>query len=171
MTLVIGVGNPERGDDGVGPVIASRVAALGLPGVRVVPAAEPSRLLDLWEGESDVVVVDAVRGVADARGRVVIIDADEQPLPTWAGPGGTHGFGVAAAVELGRAVGRLPRRVVVVGVVGRHFEDGAELSPEVAAAVDVAVGAVRERALARPGPCGQASARQALSKPIPEGSG
>ena len=36
MTLVIGVGNPDRGDDGVGPAVASRVAALGLPGVRVV---------------------------------------------------------------------------------------------------------------------------------------
>ena len=62
MTLVVGVGNPDRGDDGVGPVVAARVAALGLPGVRVVrcrrtdPAARPVG------GRVDVVVVDAVRG-------------------------------------------------------------------------------------------------------------
>ena len=34
--LVVGIGNPFRGDDGVGPLVASRVARLGLPGVQVV---------------------------------------------------------------------------------------------------------------------------------------
>jgi len=33
--LVIGYGNPGRGDDGVGPALAERIAALGLPGVAV----------------------------------------------------------------------------------------------------------------------------------------
>ena len=33
--LVIGYGNPGRGDDGLGPALAERVAALDLPGVTV----------------------------------------------------------------------------------------------------------------------------------------
>lgn len=33
--LVIGYGNPGRGDDGLGPALAARIAALGLPGVDV----------------------------------------------------------------------------------------------------------------------------------------
>jgi hydrogenase maturation protease len=32
-TLVLGIGNPGREDDGLGPVLAARVEALGLPGV------------------------------------------------------------------------------------------------------------------------------------------
>lgn len=33
--LLIGYGNPGRGDDGLGPALAGRIAALGLPGVTV----------------------------------------------------------------------------------------------------------------------------------------
>jgi hydrogenase maturation protease len=33
--LIIGYGNPGRGDDGLGPAFASRVETLGLPGVQV----------------------------------------------------------------------------------------------------------------------------------------
>lgn len=33
--LLIGYGNPGRGDDGLGPALAERIAALGLPGVTV----------------------------------------------------------------------------------------------------------------------------------------
>jgi len=35
-TLVVGIGNPLRGDDGVGPSIANRIAALRLPGVEAI---------------------------------------------------------------------------------------------------------------------------------------
>jgi hypothetical protein len=47
----------------------------------------------------------------------------------------THGFGPAAAVELARALGLLPRRSVVYAIEGTSFEAGAPLSPPVAAAV------------------------------------
>ena len=36
MTLVIGYGNPGRGDDGLGPALADRLAAMRLPGVEVL---------------------------------------------------------------------------------------------------------------------------------------
>ncbi len=158
MTLVVGIGNPDRGDDGAGPEVAARVAALDLPGVRVVRSAEPIRLLDLWDGESDVVVVDAVRVdpgrderpradsvLVDEPGPVLVLDVDAHPLPAWAGSGGTHGFGVAAAVELARALGRLPSRLTVVGVACRQFGHGAGLSTDVAAAVEEAVAVVGAR--------------------------
>jgi hydrogenase maturation protease len=45
-------------------------------------------------------------------------------------------------VELGRALGRLPDRLVVVGVEAAQFEHGAPLSAGVAAAVPVAAAAV-----------------------------
>jgi hydrogenase maturation protease len=45
-------------------------------------------------------------------------------------------------VELGRALGRLPNRLVVVGVEAERFDHGAPLSPHVAAAVPVAAARV-----------------------------
>jgi hydrogenase maturation protease len=46
------------------------------------------------------------------------------------------------AVELARALDRLPRRLWIVGVEAVGFEHGAGLSPPVAAAVPAAVAAV-----------------------------
>jgi hydrogenase maturation protease len=56
----------------------------------------------------------------------------------------THSFGVAEAVELARALGRPPARVVVFGIEGRDFTPGEGLSPDVGAAVDEVVRRVAE---------------------------
>ena len=55
-TLVIGVGNPDRGDDAVGLHVARRVAAAA-PQVSVIEAAgDALRLLDRWRGAEHVVL-------------------------------------------------------------------------------------------------------------------
>ena len=48
----------------------------------------------------------------------------------------THAFGVADAVELARALGRLPGRLDVYAIEGASFTAGDSLSPEVERAVD-----------------------------------
>ena len=58
--LVIGLGNPDRGDDAVGHTVARRVAALRLPGIQVVEREDPTSLIDLWGDRDLAVVVDAV---------------------------------------------------------------------------------------------------------------
>jgi hydrogenase maturation protease len=142
--LLVGLGSPDRGDDAVGPAVARAVAALGLPGVRVVEHEDPTALVDLWTGRALAVVVDAVCSGA-APGSLVVLETgtDDLRLPesAWAatGRGGTHGFGLAAAVELARALGRLPRRMVVVGVEATRFDHGEPLSEPVARAVGRAV--------------------------------
>ena len=79
-----------------------------------------------------------------APGAVVTLDAAEGVLPTggWAA-GGTHALGLAAAVELSRALGRLPRSLVVVGVevdaARVTAAQGPGLSAEVSAAIPAAV--------------------------------
>lgn len=145
--LVVGLGGPDRGDDAIGAEVAGRVAALRLPGVAVVVHEDPTDLIELWSGRELVVVVDAVRSGA-AAGTLVILEtgAGREPLPqsAWApmGRGGTHAFGVAAAVELARAIRRLPPRLTLVGIEARSFEQGTPLSREVLAALPRAVEAV-----------------------------
>lgn len=147
--LVVGLGSPDRGDDAVGPVVARRVAALGLQGVRVLAHEDPTDLVTSMTGASAVVVVDAVWSPGAEAGTLIILETGEgaAPLPedAWArtGRGGTHAFGLAAAVELARALKKLPPRVVLVGVAAAGFDHGEPLSPGVAAAVDGAVDAVR----------------------------
>lgn len=146
-TLVVGLGSPDRGDDAVGGHVARAVAALADPGVVVLQHEDPTDLIELWTGRDRVVVVDATRsGAAPGTLRVLDTGAARAPLPeaAWArtGRGGTHAFGLAEAVELARALRRLPARVTVVGVEAASFEPGAALSPAVAAAVPDAVDAV-----------------------------
>jgi hydrogenase maturation protease len=146
--LVVGLGSPDRGDDGVGPAVARSVAAL-LPGLEVVAHEDPTALLDLWAGHGLVVVVDAVRSGAVA-GTLHWLETGGTGPPltagAWAnsGHGSTHAFGLSEMVELGRALGRLPDRLVVLGVEAAQFDHGAPLSAGVAAAVPVAAAAVRD---------------------------
>lgn len=153
--VVIGVGNPLRGDDGVGLAIAARLAA-GLPeGVRVERCEqEPSRLIDAWSGADAAVLVDAVSS-GSPPGTIHRFDATDAPVPAGVFRSSTHAFGLSDAIELSRALGSLPRRVVVYGVEGADFSAGAKLTAAALTAVDRVAAAIRAD-LAPPGeeePC------------------
>lgn len=132
--LVIGAGNELRRDDAAGLEAARRLA--GVPGVEVREArGDMTSLADLWDDTDRVVVVDASRSGATA-GTVRRFDATSQPLPAAFGRGSTHALGVADAVELARALGRLPARLIVYGIEGADFSAGAGMSDVVIRAVD-----------------------------------
>lgn len=140
--VVVGMGNVYRGDDGVGLVVAERVRAAAPAGVRVLECEqEPTRLLDAWQGAEAVVVVDAVAPMRDP-GLLHRYDATGEPLPAQVFRSSTHAFGVGDAIEVGRALGRLPAQVIVYGIEGQSFDLGSSLSPPVAAAVEPAAAAV-----------------------------
>jgi hypothetical protein len=59
--LVIGLGNPYRGDDGVGPVVARAMADRALESVTVLEhSGEGAGLAEMWAGMDMVILVDAV---------------------------------------------------------------------------------------------------------------
>ena len=140
--LVVGLGNPDRGDDAVGPRIARAVATAAVPGVDVVEREEPLDHLrnggaPTWGGVADAVVSGARPrpiGVAE----IARADPDAHGW-TRVGLGGTHAFGLAEAVELSRALGRLPARVTLVGVEAADVTAGADLSADVKCALPLAV--------------------------------
>lgn len=139
-TVVIGVGNPYRHDDGAGPAVAERLRHLRLRGVTVVDSdGEPSRLLDLWDGAGVAVVVDAVCGDAEP-GTVHRAESFEQEVAR--PPGSSHSLDLIDAWALSSVMGRRPERLIVYGIVGERFEVGPGLSPAVAEAVEHVADAV-----------------------------
>jgi hydrogenase maturation protease len=146
--LVIGVGNERRGDDGAGLETARRLregARLAEIDVREAQG-EAIELLDAWQDRDAVVLVDAMRSGA-APGTIRRLDASREPLPArLRGSSSTHAVALDQAIELARALDRLPQRVVVYAVEGRCFETGAEVSDEVAAAVPALADAVLREA-------------------------
>ena len=135
-TLVIGLGNEFRGDDGVGRVVARRLREAAMPGVTVrEESGEGAALMDAWKDAAAVILVDAVQSGA-APGTIHRLDATRTPVPSRFFHYSTHAFSVAEAVELARALGQLPPRLILYGIEGRDFTAGERLSREVAAAVD-----------------------------------
>lgn len=139
VPLVVGLGNPWRRDDGVGGRVAALVAERAGPAVKMrLHGGDAADLIALWAGHAAVVLVDAT-----------VSGAEPGTLRSWdaeAGAGGGggvgHGFGPDQALALAAALGRLPPRVLVVGIEAGDLGHGEGLSPAVAAAVGPAASLV-----------------------------
>ena len=152
-TVVVGVGNEFRRDDGAGPAVIARLRALQ-PGdeslshvTLALSDGEPGRMIDLWEGARLAVVIDAVRDTTMPAGHTCQLTAGALAGPltgTADGAASSHSIGLGDTVELARVLGRLPARLTVLAVVGRDFGFGTELTAEVAAAVAELAEQVRE---------------------------
>ena len=131
---MIGVGNEYRSDDAAGLIVARRLRARGVNAVE--QEGEPVALLEAFADREAAIVVDAVRSGA-APGTVHRVDVSKRPLPAeLCGASSTHAVGVGEAIELARALDRLPPRAIVFGVEGERFEAGTGLSAAVTAAVE-----------------------------------
>ena len=139
MRVVIGVGNEFRRDDGLGPAVVAGLRALPLPAAvtLAVSDGEPSRMLDLWTGADLAVVVDAVHTGDDHGGHVYELTVDR--LAPSSTVDTSHRVDLGTTVELARALGRMPARLVVLAVDGTDFGFGTGMTPPVAAAVEPVV--------------------------------
>jgi hydrogenase maturation protease len=134
-TVVIGIGNPFRRDDGVGPAVVDRLRRR-VTGVEfVVCDGEPTTVIDAWAGAARAVVVDAVRAVGGDVGRVFRFTTDH-PAATRAGITASHAADLGDTVALARALDRMPDTLLVYTVQVSDVSYGTGMSPPVVAATD-----------------------------------
>ncbi len=143
-TVLIGVGNPSRRDDGAGNRFVRELRALlgeCKNHVRLMESdGDPAALLAAWTGVPLAIVVDASNSGAEP-GTVTELDASA----TSNGHGlrhSTHSMGVMEAVQLGKALGRMPSRLRVFGIEGADFSYGEGLTDKVELAVAGLVGRI-----------------------------
>jgi hydrogenase maturation protease len=149
--LVIGIGNPDRGDDAAGRVVARLLRDALPPHVAVLEdGGDATELIGHLAGMAAAYLVDAC-ALGTSPGTVRRFDVGANPLPPGALDLSTHGLGVAGAVELARALGQLPSRCVIYAIEGGSFEIGAPLSPAVAEAVADVVAQIRGELAGTPG--------------------
>ena len=142
VVTVIAVGNPYRGDDGVGAAVLAAVSeSLGPdPRVRLVELdGEPVRMMQAWEGSALVWLVDAMSSDVPP-GSLQEVDARrlDEGDSSWRGVGGGHALGLREAIEFAAALDRLPAEIRVLGIEGETFDHGEGLSPAVTHAVPAA---------------------------------
>jgi hydrogenase maturation protease len=139
--LVLGIGNPGRGDDGLGARAAERVAALSLPGVAVDANYQLNVEDALACSAQDVVVfVDAAKGLRRPFKMARLDPEADGP----AAPAMTHSLGPGAVMALTRQLyGKAPE-AWILAIRGRAWEIGEGLSPRAAADLDEAVAFLAE---------------------------
>lgn len=162
-TLVIGLGNPILGDDGVGWKVAEEVKKrlpLSLhpsPPGTLVPEAKLSEegvrdegsrvdvdflslggisLMEHLIGYERAILIDAIASDQDP-GSVIVSTLSEMPDYSALHTTSAHDTSLQNALKLGKGMGaKLPEELVVVGIVTNHVYDfSEELSIPVANAV------------------------------------
>ena len=129
--LLIGIGNAYRGDDRAGLWIVEQIREKKIPGIRVEESTgEITELMELWQDHDTVVAVDALSS-GGRPGAIRRFEVHQRPLPAETFQYSTHGLSLSEAVELARAMGKLPRRFIVYAIEGKDFAAGEEISPPV----------------------------------------
>ena len=133
--VIVGLGQPAAGDDGVGLLVARVLAGRGHD---TRESADASILLALLDDQRRIVVVDAV---VDGGVPGTVLELDAGALASGPTPLSSHGLGVAEALEIARTLygAQALAGVHIVGVaIDRPARAMLGLSPAVAAAVEPA---------------------------------
>ena len=151
--LVVGLGNPILGDDGVGWRVAEAVGDS-------IPASNGRTqdieiecfalgglsLMEHLVGYEKAIIIDSIQTRDGEPGQVYCLSLDDLPDFSTGHTTAAHDTSLQTAMRLGRTMGvDLPEEVALVGIEAKHVYDfSEELSPSVAAAVPEAVRAVLE---------------------------
>jgi len=153
-TLIVGLGNPILGDDGIGIVVAEAVqqrllcgavaASSGVDDAGVEVDTEcvgGLRLMERLIGYDRAIIIDAICTGSHAPGSVLRLAVDDLPTQH---SSSAHDATLATALQLALAMGlKVPAKITIIAVEAGYVLDFDEhLTPAVAAAVPVAAEAV-----------------------------
>jgi hydrogenase maturation protease len=144
--LVLGVGNPFRRDDGIGPAVISHLKSEwrftdskvdlldgGIDGLS---------LIDCIEGYEKVLVVDAV-DMGAVPGEVRMFSPEEAKLTIKADTLSTHGFGLAEVIALMEKLEMKPD-MHIIGIQAKDVNFGEGMSPEVSSKIEEILKLIKE---------------------------
>ena len=145
-TLVIGLGNPLMGDDGIGLAALEQLVSEWevAPGVELVDGGTwGMNLLPLIESADTVILLDAIH-LGRVPGTVIELEGDAVPrrLAAKLSP---HQIDLGEVLALAALRETLPRRLVAIGIEPGLVEMSTALSPAVAAAMPLMLRRVADR--------------------------
>jgi hydrogenase maturation protease len=134
--LILGLGNPLLGDEGIGVRVVEELKGRELPdGVAVIEGGTAGLgLIGLMEGYQQVIIVDAA-DMGYPPGRVVRFTPSEAQFKTAEAPLSLHQIGLGEVLALAKALEVAPAELVIIGIQPSQMEGGAGLSPEVERAI------------------------------------
>ena len=142
-TLIIGLGNPILGDDGVGWKVANQLTTIIDPDFSVDIDCASLGGLSLMErmlGYQRVIVIDLMETGQSPEGRVKVFPLAALENPYAGHSASAHDASLMTALQAAQSIGaEIPVRVDVVAIEAKKVYDFADnLSPEIEKAVAVA---------------------------------
>lgn len=133
--LLLAIGNPDRGDDGIALAIAGELdgrlpdgAALTLCSGDLLAAIEA------WQHYDALICIDASAPKGQP-GCISRFDLAGGPLPVDFETISSHAFGLGHTIALAQRLGLAPETIVVFAIEGESFATGAPLSEAVEASI------------------------------------
>jgi hydrogenase maturation protease len=135
-TLILGLGNVLRGDDGAGPAVIEWLDQQALPAeVEAVDGGTAGLdIVSTLMGHERAIIVDAAN-VGRAPGEWARFTPDVARLRDNDTTLSLHSAGLAQALALGAALNVLPPTIIIYGVQPQNLDWSPQLSAEVQAAV------------------------------------
>ena len=140
--IILGVGNPILGDDGVGIHIANELKQhISDPNIKIDEALTGGmNLLDMIVGYDKAILIDAVKVDSGDEGEVKRIVLSDFATMHSSNP---HDVSLNEAIEMAEKLGEyeIPKEIIVIGITMRELptEFSEELSNKIATAVPKAV--------------------------------
>jgi len=137
-SLILGLGNPFRGDDGVGTSVIAALKGLDQPPyVVVLDGGTPGlETVLIWQGYQRVIIVDAAdMGMQPGSWKRFVPGEAVLPMRESAMQGTLHSAGLAEALALAQALEIMPPELVFYGVQPAYTGWSANLTEAVNAVV------------------------------------
>ena len=147
--IVVGLGNPILGDDGIGWVIAEQVRAelsehpqpAGASVDVICLALGGLSLMEHLADYDRAVLIDSIQTGRDPPGTVYTFPLEALPTHTYHHVTAAHDTSLQTALQVGRSMGiHLPDEIWVVAIEAHQVHDFTEkITPEVEAAIPEAI--------------------------------
>lgn len=132
--IVVGVGNPYRGDDGAGWAVIDELSKTLDAKFLLKSRADLGDFLEIFSSHSIVYIVDACLSDAPI-GSWRRIDALQEEIPPERPQTSTHGLSLSQIFALAKNLHQLPSQLTLYVIAGKEFQMKDCLSPPIQAAV------------------------------------
>jgi hydrogenase maturation protease len=146
-TLILGVGNPVRCDDGIGIHVVQRLSTSVLPSNVTTAEAGTSGLgiLDVIAGYRRLIVIDAI-DAGEAPGSIFELEVEDLVDVVTLHAANPHDIDLLTAIDTGRRLGlEIPTEIRIVAV---QIEDAQKFSERCTSQVEAAIERACEAAIA-----------------------
>lgn len=146
-TLILGLGNSLRGDDGAGPAVVAALSRMDLPPqVELLDGGTPGlETVLLLQGYERVIIIDAAdMGLEPGEWRRFTPDTAEIKSSENKLTGTLHAAGLAEALVLAAALDVLPERLLIFGVQPGQIDWSMDLTEPLKAALPHLIDALIE---------------------------